>query len=316
MIQSTIKRSIIQLVRIHILIAPNLDIFFRLNNPNFMDVILWTIRRNEGDVVNLYNYLSGLMQISTGGNFLNFGYWEDATKNPLDAQSNLCSMVGRMAELSDTKQVLDVGSGFSEPALFWKQGYPEIKIICLNINSNQLRTTNKRLDETHDDTNIINLLNSTATMIPLADESCDRVIALESAQHFRPIQEFISESKRILKKDGIVILAIPVLLKPTKMDIFKMGILKFTWSSEHYDLDTIKNTIENTGFKITETQLIGSNVYLPLADYYIKNRDSLRKEIIQRYPSYVEKILFKSMLKMREAARNKTIEYALVKCVK
>jgi SAM-dependent methyltransferase len=164
--------------------------------------------------------------------------------------------------------------------------------------------------------NTINLLNSTATKIPLADESCDIVIALESAQHFRPIQEFMSESKRILRKDGFVILAIPVLLKPTKMDIFKMGILKFTWSSEHYDLETIRNTIQNTGLKIIETQLIGSNVYLPLADYYIKNREFLRKEIVKRYPSYVEKILFKSMLKMKEAASNKTIEYVLVKCSK
>ena len=281
-----------------------------------MNVILWTLRRSEEDVVNLYNYLSGLMQISTGGNFLNFGYWNDSTKNPLDAQSNLCNIVAKMAELSNTKQVLDVGSGFSEPAIHWKQSFPDIKITCLNINSNQLRTANKRLDETNHGTDTINLLNSTATKIPLADESCDRVIALESAQHFRPIQEFISESKRIVKKDGFVILAIPVLLKPTKMDIFKMGILKFTWSSEHYDLDTIKNTIENTGLKIMEMQLIGSNVYLPLADYYIKNRELLRKEIIRRYPSYVEKILFKSMLKMKQAARNKTIEYALVKCTK
>ncbi|MDE1769548.1 MAG: class I SAM-dependent methyltransferase [Thaumarchaeota archaeon] len=280
-----------------------------------MDVILWTLRRSETDVVNLYNYLSGLMQISTGGNFLNFGYWDETTKNPLDAQSELCDMVGTMADMLNTKQVLDVGSGFSEPAILWKQNYPHITITCLNINSNQLRTANKQISEKQD-TNTINLINSTATKIPLADESCDRVIALESAQHFRPIQEFISESKRILRKDGFVVLAIPVLLKPTKMSIFKIGILKFTWSSEHYDLDTIKNTIQNSGLKIIETRLIGSNVYLPLADYYIKNRESLRKEIIRRYPSYVEKILFKSMLKMKQAARNKTIEYALVKCTK
>jgi len=280
-----------------------------------MEVILWTLRRSEEDVVNLYNYLSALMQISTGGNFLNFGYWDNTAKNPLDAQSNLCNIVSKMAELSNTEQVLDVGSGFSEPALFWKQQYPDMKIICLNINFNQLRTASKLL-QMHSGINTINLLNSTATKIPLADKSCDRVIALESAQHFRPIREFILESKRILRKDGFVILAIPVLLKPTKIDIFKMGILKFTWSSEHYDLETIRNTVQNTGLKIIETQIIGSNVYLPLADYYIKNREFLRKEIIRKYPSYVEKILFKSMLKMKEAASNKTIEYVLVKCSK
>ena len=274
---------------------------------------MWTLRRNEGDVVNLYNYLSGLMQISTGGNFLNFGYWNESTKNPVDAQSNLCNTVGKMAHLDDAKKILDVGSGFSEPALLWKKNYPDLDITCLNINSNQLKSANKILEKTGSK---INLLNSTATKIPLANESCDRVIALESAQHFKPIHEFISEAKQVLKKNGFAILAIPVLLKPTKMDILKIGILKFTWSSEHYDFGTIKKTINDSGLNIIETQLIGSKVYSPLADYYIKNHEFLRSKILKLYPSYVEKILFKSMLKMKEAAIDQTIEYALVKCVK
>jgi cyclopropane fatty-acyl-phospholipid synthase-like methyltransferase len=253
------------------------------------------------------------MQISTGGNFLNFGYWDDSTKNPVEAQTNLCNTVGKMAKLEDAKKILDVGSGFSEPALLWKKNYPDLDIICLNINSNQLKFANMISDKAGCK---INLLNSTATKIPLVSESCDRVIALESAQHFKPIQEFISEASRVLKKDGLVILAIPVLLKPTKMDFLKIGILKFTWSSEHYDYDNIKKTINESGLKIIETQLIGSKVYLPLADYYIKNHESLRAKILELYPSYVERILFKSMLKMKEASLGQTIEYALVKCIK
>ncbi|MGI0018090.1 MAG: class I SAM-dependent methyltransferase [Nitrosotalea sp.] len=282
-----------------------------MNNPNPIDVILWTLRRGEGDVVNLYNYLSGLMQVSTGGNFLNFGYWDDTTKNPVDAQTNLCNIVKNMAYLDDAVNVLDVGSGFSEPAFLWKKTHPGITITCLNINSKQLKTANKQAHIQG-----INLLNSTAVKIPVADQSHDRIIALESAQHFRPIQDFISETRRILKKDGVVILAIPVLSKPSKMSITKIGILKFTWSSEHYDIETIKRTIQNTGLAIAEIKFIGSNVYLPLADYYVQNRQILRKEILKRYPSYVEKILFRSMLKMKQAAMDHTIEYALIKCTK
>jgi cyclopropane fatty-acyl-phospholipid synthase-like methyltransferase len=287
-----------------------------LNNPNLIDVIFWTLRRSEGDVVNMYNYLSELMQVSTGGNFLNFGYWDNGTKNPLDAQSNLCNMVGDMAELSGAKHILDVGSGFSEPALLWKQNYDDLNITCLNINSNQLKTANKRLADISKMKDGFILINSTATKMPLMDESYDRIIALESAQHFKPIQEFISESKRILKKEGLLVLAIPVLSRPSKMNIFKIGILKFTWSSEHYDLGAINKIIQDVGLKVKEIQMIGSNVYIPLVEYYIQNRKFLRSEILKKYPPYVEKILFKSMLKMKEAARNETIEYALVKCVK
>ncbi len=269
------------------------------------------MRRSEGDVVNLYNYLAGLMQVSTGGNFLNFGYWDKTTKGPVDAQTNLCDMVKNMAHFDEAEHILDVGSGFSEPAFFWKKTHPNVIITCVNINSSQLKHAN-----TQACIHGINLLNSTAVKIPISDESCDRIIALESAQHFRPIEDFISEARRILKKDGLAILAIPVLSKPSKMNITKIGILKFTWSSEHYDIETIKKTIQNVGLKITEIKFIGSNVYLPLTDYYIQNRQFLRSEILKRYPSYVEKILFRSMLKMKQAAMDHTIEYALVKCTK
>ena len=62
------------------------------------------------------------------------------TKNPVDAQTNLCNMVGNMAQLEDATHVLDVGSGFSEPAFLWKKTYPDITITCVNINSNQLKS--------------------------------------------------------------------------------------------------------------------------------------------------------------------------------
>jgi len=39
-------------------------------------------------------------------------------------------------------------------------------------------------------------------MLPFSKNSADRIIALESAQHFKPFKDFISESHRILKKDG------------------------------------------------------------------------------------------------------------------
>ncbi|NNL53161.1 MAG: methyltransferase type 11, partial [Nitrosopumilus sp.] len=42
---------------------------------NPLQLLLWTFRRNEKDVVNLYSTLSPVMQIATGGSMLNFGYW-------------------------------------------------------------------------------------------------------------------------------------------------------------------------------------------------------------------------------------------------
>ena len=97
----------------------------------------------------------------------------------------------------------------------------------------------------------------------------DRVIALESAQHFKPFDYFILESKRILKQNGILTFAIPVMTKDANLK--NLGLLMFTWSSEHYNKDfIIKATSEK--FRIVEKMEIGSRVFEPLSDYYIKKQ--------------------------------------------
>jgi cyclopropane fatty-acyl-phospholipid synthase-like methyltransferase len=288
---------------------------------NPLDVLLWTFRRNENDIVNLYDTLASLMQVSTDGNILNFGYWDENTSNPHDAQVTLCNIVGEMADLKSASIVLDVGSGFSEPALIWKSKFPDIDILCLNVNSNQLQFAS-RLITTRNSTShalkkegIINLINATATRIPLADHSVDRVIAMESAQHFRPLNEFVSQSRRVLKDGGSLVMAIPVVSNQLKSpEILRLGILSFTWSSEHYQYREIEKMILNEGFRIVDTNFMGSNVYVPLADYYIRQREYLKTKILKKYPAYVEKILFKSMLKMKEVSQKGIIDYVLFRC--
>ena len=85
-----------------------------LINP--IDLLLWTFRRNENDVVKLYDTLSPIMEISTGGDMLNFGYWDNSTPHPIDAQKRLCHMIGEMAEISSAEVIADIGSGIFGPA--------------------------------------------------------------------------------------------------------------------------------------------------------------------------------------------------------
>jgi len=157
-----------------------------------LDVILWTFRRNENDVVNLYNVLSPVMQVASGGNMLNFGYWDKSDATPIMAQNRLCDLVGNMAELDSAKSLLDIGSGLSSPALRWASSYPEIEISCVNINYLQLQTAKNRLKQEISNFSIYEI-NSTSTMLPFPNNSADRIIALESAQHFKPFKDFISD---------------------------------------------------------------------------------------------------------------------------
>jgi len=244
------------------------------------------------------------MQLATGGSMLNFGYWVKDIYDPVSAQENLCSFFGEFSELETAKTVVDVGSGLSAPAIYWRNYYPELNLFCVNINYDQLSFIGHQ--------NNIQFLNSTSTKLPFSPNSVDRVLALESAQHFKPLKDFIFESKRILKSNGILAIALPVTLSGASF--MKLGVLKFTWSSEHYELNHVKELILSSGFTIQYEKLIGKNVYDPLAKFYIENRKELKKLILQKYPNYVEKILHTSILKMKKASEQKIIDYVVLKC--
>jgi len=274
-----------------------------LINP--IDLLLWTFRRNENDVVKLYDALSPIMEVSTGGDMLNFGFWDKFTPHPVDAQKRLCDMMGDMAQLSSAEIVADIGSGILGPAKIWGSQFPSLQISSVNVNFSQLVSIKPEN---------ISKLNSTARMLPFSNSSLDRVIALESAQHFKPLGDFFSESHRVLKDDGILSLAIPTAKDNSSFN--KLGILKFTWSSEHYSQENIVSELSKNGFEIIESNDIGKNVYSPLAEYYINNRSELQKKILSRYSKYVEKILFESMKKMQSASENELIGYLMLKCKK
>jgi hypothetical protein len=162
---------------------------------------------------------------------LNFGYWSQNKKtldmSPLRAQEELSALIGKFGDFQSSHRIIDIGSGFSAPAIQWKLIYDFLDIVCVNINSQQLSTAAKTLvpliattakshiinadiDNSIISTadakvrqsvtapvicgDIISLVNATATTLPFADECVDRVVALESAQHFKPLQSIFSKN--------------------------------------------------------------------------------------------------------------------------
>jgi cyclopropane fatty-acyl-phospholipid synthase-like methyltransferase len=272
-----------------------------LINP--LQVLLWTFRRNERDVINLYNSLSPVMQLATGGDMLNFGYWNGKAADPIAAQNDLCSLVGETAELGSAERLIDVGSGLGAPAAKWESAYGLLDIICVNINFQQLAAS-RQIDSA-------SLLNATSTMLPFSDKSADRIVALESAQHFRPLDRFVRECRRVLEPGGLLVVAMPVMTRA--QPFFKLGILSWTWSSEHYELEYVKSAIKNNGFSIMDIRCIGPQVYEPLTDYYVLHRSALRERILKKYPSFLESILFRSLLKMKDVSERGIIDYVVIK---
>jgi hypothetical protein len=58
-----------------------------------------------------------VVELANGGSILNRGYWSNNTRDPLQAQYQLCKLIGEFGSFHLAKTLLDVGSGISNPAI-------------------------------------------------------------------------------------------------------------------------------------------------------------------------------------------------------
>jgi ubiquinone/menaquinone biosynthesis C-methylase UbiE len=263
---------------------------------NPLDILLWNGRHSGKDIVNIYSKFGPMMQIGADTKMLNFGFWKNSVTLP-DAQKEMSEYAAEFGEFGSAKKILDVGSGFCIPATIWKERFAHLDVFCMDLNYSELKNGSNH---------IISQINSSSSEIPFSDKSFDRIIALESAQHFVPLEKFFGEARRVLTDDGKLILAIPTATDPS---VFKLGILSITWLSKKYTREHILHTVKQAGFNLKKEESVGDLVYEPFAGFYIQNRQALKQKLITTYSKNVEGLVFKSMKKMKELSEKKIIDY-------
>ena len=309
---------------------------------------LWIFKQTERDIIRLYNSLTPYVRTAVNDSndyMLNFGYWVKNSNDPVNAQHELSAIFGKFAKFDTVEIIADVGSGFSAPAVQWKTEYPNLRILCVDINYMELSTARKMVifppppPPSSSSSDRISLINASSSMLPFRKNKLDMIVAFESAQHFQSIDNFLEVSRSILKPGGLIVIAIPVIdlkllekgeenqnisiVKKLKL-VKKLGILYFSWASQHYDIDTISRSITNHGYQIEEFQRIGHQVYEPLAAYYVRNRENIRRRLIQSlttykqrlYLEFVEYMVYRSALKMKDLSRNEMLDYVLIRAKK
>jgi hypothetical protein len=92
---------------------------------------------------------------ATGGTMLKFGYWNEKTTNAIQAQNELCKLVGKFAQLHTAKNVLAVGRGFPASGMYWKSVYNS-NIMCFNVNFLQLKNAVGLVKSSNNNNNIVN----------------------------------------------------------------------------------------------------------------------------------------------------------------
>jgi len=133
--------------------------------------------------------------------YVNLGYWRGKPATLDEASEALAALVGEAAGLGPEDVVLDAGCGFGDQDVFWARRFGPRRIVGINIAAGQVAQARRRVEDLGL-ANCIEIRLGSATKIPFAPASFDKVVALESALHFDSRADFFAEAWRVLRSGG------------------------------------------------------------------------------------------------------------------
>jgi len=143
---------------------------------------------------------------------MHFGYHDDEHKSLNDAVINLTRVIADKAGVKQGDRILDAGCGVGGSAI-WLAENRGASVDGVNINEMQIRKARRGATEHGvDDSVAFHARDYTDT--PFDDSSFDVVWAVESVCHTDDETKFLREARRLLKNDGVLVVADGFLNKP------------------------------------------------------------------------------------------------------
>jgi erythromycin 3''-O-methyltransferase len=202
---------------------------------------------------------------------MNMGYWRHVDVDAEDAlwaaTLALFQLVGESAELGPhDSAVLDAGCGFGTNAVYCMRTFAPARVIGLNLSRAQLRACQRQARANHMDDRVSFEFGS-ATAMPFADSTFDKIISIEAAFHFPLRRAFFREAHRVLKPGGV--LAMVDLVAPRPVTVQQELLLSIVRRSVQmpkgnvYGLQEYCDALADTGFQILRADSIRDQVLVP-----------------------------------------------------
>ncbi|KKQ25104.1 MAG: Methyltransferase type 11 [Candidatus Woesebacteria bacterium GW2011_GWA1_37_8] len=143
---------------------------------------------------------------------------------------------------------LDIGCGGGKTLLYLQKIRPNWKLWGLDVSKDAISYTRRKHGRN------ISFINSSAEKIPVNDNYFDLIYTSDTLEHLEKLSETISEINRVLKKDGILFISVPLSnQKYTLYPLFKniglsqMG--KMVGHIRNFDDKEIQKLVKKSGFK-------------------------------------------------------------------
>ncbi|MGB3476382.1 MAG: class I SAM-dependent methyltransferase [Mycobacterium sp.] len=208
------------------------------------------------------------------GDQVHWGYWE----NPAVADGTQADYIAAMAQMNgllldagkvaDGQTLLDVGCGFGGTIRQVNARYSAMGLTGLNIDPRQLAAAEAQSTPAGD--NSISWVEADACQLPFADNSFDRVLAVECIFHFPSRERFIAEAARVLRPGGYLAVSdfVPIMMVFGKTPI---------WMAIRSRIAKSYGTLGNVPLR--SYKAMGSRAGLQL-----ETKRNIRKQTLPTYP--------------------------------
>lgn len=202
-----------------------------------------------------------------GGGLINFGYWpnsfleneEITIEQRIACSKEIYKIIANLAGILHKHNLLEVGCGLGYGASLISQYYQPKLVVGVDISPDQIARA-KKYQVIGVKEGKLRFTISEAESMPFPDNSFDRIISVEAAQHFDSMNSFSKEVARILKPNGKFVMTSFFPKNKEGVEAVNAIIPDYYIHGSQYTIDEVKKEIFDHMHTVKVTS-IGENVW-------------------------------------------------------